>query len=56
MVVGGGIGGASVVWLGLDYTAAAAGLSLAGLTPDPETWAQLRQIEAGALEILNQRR
>lgn len=56
MVIPGGMGGGAVIWLGLDYTAAQAGLALAGLTPDPNTWAQIRQIEAGALEILNQRR
>jgi len=45
-----------LLWLGLDYTAAQAGLSLAGLAPSPETWAEVRLIEAGAKEELNRGR
>lgn len=50
-VAGGGMG--RMVWLGLDYTAAQAGLGLAGITVTPEVWTQVRQIEAGAREELN---
>lgn len=42
------------VWLGLDYAAARAGLDLAGIMVAPEVWAQVRLIEAGALEALNE--
>lgn len=42
-----------IVWVGLDYAAARAGLDLAGLTITPEIWAQVRLIEAGAREELN---
>lgn len=42
------------LWLGLDYAAARAGLDLAGITPSPVVWQQLRLIEAGALEVLNE--
>lgn len=41
------------VWLGLDYQAAQAGLALAGIAVDPETWAEVRMIEAGARGALN---
>ena len=46
----------ALLWSGLDYTAAQAGLALSGLDPDPETWAEVRLIEAGALEELNRGR
>ena len=49
-----GLGGA--VWLGLDYGAARAGLDLAGIRVDPQTWAELRVIEAGAAAALNRGR
>lgn len=42
-----------IVWLGLDYTAARAGLDLAGLTLTPEIWVQVQAIEAAAREELN---
>ncbi|MFD1914112.1 DUF1799 domain-containing protein [Halodurantibacterium flavum] len=45
----------SVRWIGLDYTAAQAGLALAGLTVTPELWSEIRLIEAGAVEELNRR-
>lgn len=38
--------------IGLDYTAVAAGLSAEGMTPAPEQWRRLRQIEYGALDAL----
>lgn len=47
----GGMGG--VIWVGLDYTAARAGLDLAGITVTPEDWARVRLIEAGARAELN---
>lgn len=48
-------GGAKVIWVGLDYGAARAALDLAGLTVTPETWADVRAIEGGAIEELNRR-
>lgn len=42
-----------VHWTGLDYAAAQAGLSLAGLSLTPEAWNDLRLIEAGAIEEMN---
>ena len=50
-----GPGGAKVIWVGLDYGAAHAALGLAGLTVTPETWADVRAIERGAIEELNRR-
>lgn len=46
----------TLIWHGLDYTAARAGLELAGIEITPEQWAELRQIEAGAIEELNSER
>lgn len=43
-----------LLWLGLDYTAVQAGLALSGLTVSPETWADIRTIETGALPVLNE--
>lgn len=51
--VGGGFG--RPYWIGLDYAAARAGLQLAGCNVSPETWNDLRQIEAGARDELNNR-
>lgn len=42
-----------VQWLGLDYTAAQAGLALAGISVSPELWTEICLIEAGATEELN---
>jgi hypothetical protein len=42
-------------WMGLDYGAAKAGLELAGIEVTPETWADLRVIEEGAIEEMNRR-
>lgn len=44
---------AKLIWLGIDYAAAAAGLALAGVQITPEIWADVRQIEAGAVKELN---
>ncbi|WP_322895238.1 MULTISPECIES: DUF1799 domain-containing protein [unclassified Yoonia] len=38
-----------LVITGLDYAGAEAGLRMAGLTMSPETWADVRLIEAGAV-------
>lgn len=43
------------LWVGLDYTAAQAGLHLAGLTLTPGRWAEVQMIERGALEALNRK-
>ena len=45
--------GAKVIWLGLDYTAVAAGLQMAGLNLTADEWQELRAIEEGAKEELN---
>lgn len=43
----------SVHWIGLDYGAVRDGLELAGIEMTPETWADLKLIEAGACNELN---
>nr|WP_275897797.1 DUF1799 domain-containing protein [Pseudotabrizicola algicola] len=43
-------------WIGLDYGAVRDGLDLAGITVTPDVWADLRLIEAGALDELNKER
>lgn len=45
-----------VIWLGLDYTAARAGLEMAGVEITPDLWAEVRAIETGAIEELNRGR
>jgi hypothetical protein len=42
-------------YLGLDYTAAAAGLGLAGMKVTPGLWSDVQEIEAGALDALNRK-
>lgn len=51
-----GFGGATVIWVGLDYAAAQAGLTLAGIAPTPDLWAEVRVIEEGAKKGLNRGR
>jgi hypothetical protein len=51
-VVPPGFGGRPL-WLGLDYSAAEAGLRLAGIEVTPELWSDIRLIEEGAKEALN---
>lgn len=46
---------ARIVWLGLDYGAAKAGLGLAGIEVEPGTWDEVRTIEGAAIEELNRR-
>lgn len=38
---------------GLDYTAAEAGLRLAGITVDPDLWAGIQLVESGAVAAMN---
>ena len=45
-----------LLYLGLDYAAAAAGLGLAGITVPPDVWSDVQVIEAGALGALNRNR
>lgn len=45
--------GAKVLYLGLDYAAAAAALTLSGVAVTPECWTEVRTIEEGAIEELN---
>jgi hypothetical protein len=50
------LGEGRLLYLGLDYAAAAAGLALAGLTLPPDLWSDVQVIEAGALGALNRNR
>ena len=43
-------------WIGLDYAAVSAGFAFADIDMTPEVWADLRLIEAGALDELNKDR
>jgi len=45
-----------MVLIGLDYTAVRIGLRAQGLALDPDGWVALRQIEAGALDAMNEAR
>ncbi len=45
-----------MVTVGLDYASAEAGLRLSGDVPPPSVWSDLRLIESGALEALNEDR
>lgn len=45
-----------VVWIGLDYQAARAGLEMSGVNITPDLWTEVRAIEAGAIEELNRGR
>lgn len=51
---GGGMG--PIVYLGLDYTAAIAGITAAGIGLTPETWSGVRVMEGAAREALNEKR
>ncbi|MGD9863584.1 MAG: DUF1799 domain-containing protein [Pseudodonghicola sp.] len=46
-------GQSGVKWIGLHYGNARDGLAMAGIELTPETWAEVRLIEAGATEELN---
>lgn len=48
-----GFGG--LVYLGLDYAGARAGMEAAGFTVTPELWRSVRVMEIEALEALNAR-
>ena len=50
------LGEGRLIYTGLDYAAAAAGLALAGLTVPPDIWSDVQVIEAGALGALNRNR
>lgn len=54
---GAGLGGAAIssklLWFGLDYARAKAGLDLAGIITTPDLWEEVRWIEEGAVEELN---
>ncbi|MCT4576888.1 DUF1799 domain-containing protein [Donghicola sp.] len=43
-----------VIHEGLDYSAAEAGLRMAGIEVTPDLWQAVRHIEAGAKEVLNE--
>lgn len=49
----GGMAPGRTLYLGLDYTAVAAGLAGAELPASPETWRGLRLMEAAARNVLN---
>ena len=44
-----------IVAVALDYTAAKAGLELAGMTITPEVWAQVQTIETAALKAMREK-
>ncbi|MFZ5749912.1 MAG: DUF1799 domain-containing protein [Pseudomonadota bacterium] len=52
-VAGGGFGMAVI---GLDYTAVRIGLRAERIALDPDGWRQMRLIEAGALDAMNEGR
>lgn len=43
----------AVYWMGLDYSAAKAGLELSGIEVTPALWAGLRTMERAARDALN---
>ena len=49
-------GGYGMAVIGLDYTAVRIGLRAAGIRIDPDIWRDLRLIEAGAIEAMNEDR
>lgn len=51
----GGLGAGRLVYLGLDYAGARAGLDAAGIDITPDLWAGLQTMEVAAIEELNQR-
>jgi hypothetical protein len=51
--LGGGLEPSGVYWLGLDYTAVAAGLAGHGIAASPPIWEGLRLMEAAAKNVLN---
>jgi len=48
-----GTAGDRLVWIGLDYAGARAGIEAAGLRLDPAVWEGLRVMEAEARDALN---
>lgn len=46
---------AGLVFIGLDYPGAQAGLKAAGIEIDPELWSDIRVLEAEAISVLNER-
>jgi hypothetical protein len=53
--VSGGMAAGRLFYIGLDYTAATAGLENAGIEITPDLWAALRIMEGAAIEELNRR-
>lgn len=51
----GSLAGGGIVWLGLDYAAARAGLDAAGIDTTPALWSDLQIMEGAACELLNAR-
>lgn len=49
-------GGFGMAVIGLDYTAVRIGLRAQAIALDPDGWAALRLIEAGAIEAMNEDR
>jgi hypothetical protein len=48
------IGPGGLFWPGLDYAGAEAGFRLAGIAMTPDLWDEVRLIEGGAREALNE--
>lgn len=49
----GGLGGARLLWLGLDAARVKAALEMAGVAPDEALWEMLQTMAEGAAEELN---
>lgn len=51
--IGGGPGPVGIMFIGLDYAGARAGIEASGIPVTPELWAGLRVMEAEARDALN---
>jgi hypothetical protein len=51
--IGGGLSPSRLVYLGLDYAGARAGIEAAGIAITPELWAGVRVMEDAACDALN---
>jgi hypothetical protein len=51
--VGGGFAPARLLWIGLDYASARAGMEAAGIAITPKLWSGVRLMEAEARDALN---
>lgn len=56
LAAGGGLAPARLIWLGLDYAGARAGIEASGIAITPALWRDLTTMEAAAIAALNERR